>query len=770
MYETEVIEYRVDEHPTQTSVERDNHRIPASELPSPPRVSHVEIDFDLFDKEFLRASQPREKSDTFAREIIAHQFYKYQLGVYQSVVQRISWDSPMRRTHGMEPRGVMMDMFNLVYRLATQELQTSPNCPSLVTPLHWKYQWNDPEPYEAVPALTPCIATILENGVRDLDHWRNTVVFVDFRPEVGYSAEAHAAELDAIAARAKPTSETENKGKAAEGSTSKTQGKGKRKRSDSTSSVAKRSKRGTTPVSPKKTKTTVAEASTLPAVAESDPTNIDATVPPPSGPVVVQDDLWMSRYASEAINELGNRRHMIGILVEGYEIRFFYFDRAGSIRTSKLHLLHDPEKIMAAIVNISLLTVEQLGLQAMKSPDPAAVNKGTFRNIRGCEVSVDGMRYSIVDILHQDRNLYGRGTIVWSALTRRNASEKDKAVVLYDEHLTDEARATDDRNRAEKEDKLAKIPEGVVLKLSWQLVSKPSDDDLYDIAHKRGVNNIATLYGSRVAGRLSDGPRDSLVSREFYQDRVLRVQVFGPVYEPIWKLSSVDQYKRAFIGCVNGTFVNLISLFFDGIADAQIAHHDLYVTGKIIHRDVSPKNLMYSSPGHGTIIDLDHALSVDGLSLREDNTVEPIPPPVAGTPAFMALDLHMEGHALPLKHYYRFDLESFFYSMAWIATHYNQGKASWTDTLGDWMSGNDQKVAVSKRDYIIACIDKSFTYQFPTDVTSTWLPSLAKLFHEAYAARDAARAAGKEFDDETLGGRITYETFIDALELEDEAR
>lgn len=71
---------------------------------------------------------------------------------------------------------------------------------------------------------------------------------------------------------------------------------------------------------------------------------------------------------------------------------------------------------------------------------------------------------------------------------------------------------------------------------------------------------------------------------------------------------------------------------------------------------------------------------------------------------------------------------------------------------------------------MIACVNKSFTYQFPTDVTSTWLPSLANLFHEAYAARDIARAAGEEFDDETLGGRITYETFIDALELEDEAR
>lgn len=176
---------------------------------------------------------------------------------------------------------------------------------------------------------------------------------------------------------------------------------------------------------------------------------------------------------------------------------------------------------------------------------------------------------------------------------------------------------------------------------------------------------------------------------------------------------------------------------------------------------------MHNKPGYGTLIDLDHAICVDGLSLHGDDKVAPVPSPAVGTPSFMAVDLHSEENALPAKHYYRFELESFFYSLAWIATHYHFGKMSWSSALGEWLSGDDQKVVASKRQFMAACASDSYEYSWSSDVSAKWLPRLGTLFHDAFTARDEAREVGSDFDDETLGGRVTYETFLKVLEEND---
>lgn len=545
MYETEVVEYRVDDRQVQTSYGQDSYT--GRVIALPPRASHVQIDYDLFDKRFLRARYARQKSDAFATEVVAHQFFRHQLGVYEAAVPRISFDSPLRKTPGMEPRAVMMDMLNLVYRLANNELKDSLNAPKFVTPIHYKYPWSSPDSLEGIPALLPCVGTWIDsNGVKDIDNWKNAVLFIDIRPEEGHSPRA--------TVKASPMAENHQASAEAAGSGSASKkGKGKRKRGESISAHAsKRSNRGSTPAAGTSKTPLAPETKTLPPIAESASSHAEDGCT--TGPLLVDDDRAMSRYANETMSSLGNRRHMMAALVEGLTFRFWYFDHAGSVRTTKLHLLRDTEKIIAAIINISLLTAEQLGLQPISGPDPG-IPESMFRSVKGCEISVDGVRYEIHNVLHRDRNLYGRGAVTYSAYTNRaSKGEKGmgKEVVLYDESVPDQVRAELDRDREEREARWERIPDTVAIKLSWRLVSSPSDDELFSITQERGATSVVTLYGARVAGRLSDGVRDALVPPESYQDRTLRVQVFGPIYEPISSIAGIPTLQKAFISCVQG--------------------------------------------------------------------------------------------------------------------------------------------------------------------------------------------------------------------------
>lgn len=175
---------------------------------------------------------------------------------------------------------------------------------------------------------------------------------------------------------------------------------------------------------------------------------------------------------------------------------------------------------------------------------------------------------------------------------------------------------------------------------------------------------------------------------------------------------------------------------------------------------------MANNPGEGTIVDLEFAIGIDGLSLRADKKVEPIAHPTIGTPSFIAIDLHAPNEIRPVKHFFRLDLESFVYSLAWIVTHYHTGRAVWSAAFGDWMSGDDAQIAASKREFLASCAKNAqpFGVGVESDMTKEWLPRLCRLFADAFAARDAAALIGEDFNDETLGGRITYESFLIALE------
>ncbi|KAI6777566.1 uncharacterized protein J7T54_002968 [Emericellopsis cladophorae] len=109
-----------------------------------------------------------------------------------------------------------------------------------------------------------------------------------------------------------------------------------------------------------------------------------------------------------------------------------------------------------------------------------------------------------------------------------------------------------------------------------------------------------------------------------------------------------------------------IKELLESMQDAIKAHQSLYVTGNILHRDISSNNIIITKPEmaagfKGMLIDLDLAKVRDsGPSGARHQT---------GTMQFMAVEvLRMVDHT------YRHDLESFFYVLIWLCA-----RQSWSN-------------------------------------------------------------------------------------------
>ena len=160
-----------------------------------------------------------------------------------------------------------------------------------------------------------------------------------------------------------------------------------------------------------------------------------------------------------------------------------------------------------------------------------------------------------------------------------------------------------------------------------------------------------------------------------------------------------------------------------------------------------------------------------------------------GTRPFISKDLHV---GRPASHYERFDYESIFYSLYWISLFYVEGKFRPTteipETVERWKSWNsyeDRKIFDAKTTLIHTRWNENYFSTFSLPLVWCWLGPLRTIFKRGYSVRDdfndmrdmrrrlnsaphgtnmdTASPSLPEFDDETLGGNVTFERIYDIL-------
>lgn len=151
----------------------------------------------------------------------------------------------------------------------------------------------------------------------------------------------------------------------------------------------------------------------------------------------------------------------------------------------------------------------------------------------------------------------------------------------------------------------------------------------------------------------------------------------------------------------------------------------------------------------GVLIDLDLA-----VRLKDGDKTLPFKPAPGGTFPFRAIDILEKGEPVETL-FYRHDLESFLYTLIWILSYYpddSSRRVQWSD----WYKGSPESIARLKTGLLA-----SGARGVPAGpLTTSWVPRLARLF------RDGLRffAMNPVADAETLGGQVTFASFMSILE------
>ena len=275
-------------------------------------------------------------------------------------------------------------------------------------------------------------------------------------------------------------------------------------------------------------------------------------------------------YASDVFHLSANRRHIYGIHVSGLHIRFYYYDRAGVIKTTPLHLESDARAVVSTLLRLQTLDAFQLGVESFFHPRPVYPwpSGNIFSSIVGQVVEVEARRFKITDIISSSFSRFGRGTSVYGAVlvsdakgkaqkaappppsrTAPNPIRKSARISAQQKPVLPKQRAQD----AAVDASLTIDPnEPLVLKMSWQLRSRQSEDALLRLAAAEGVEGLIRLYGSTTVGCLSHGVRGQLLRPDEYHDRELRVQILGPRCTKLKNVKDVEHFKTAFRSLVQG--------------------------------------------------------------------------------------------------------------------------------------------------------------------------------------------------------------------------
>ncbi|ESA43088.1 hypothetical protein GE21DRAFT_6720 [Neurospora crassa] len=174
--------------------------------------------------------------------------------------------------------------------------------------------------------------------------------------------------------------------------------------------------------------------------------------------------------------------------------------------------------------------------------------------------------------------------------------------------------------------------------------------------------------------------------------------------------SSTDKDKNLWEEKINDCPINpptghVISRFrtveqlLESMRDAIKTHRYLYLTRNILHRSISPNNIIITNPKitnglKGMLINLDMAAKV-----REDGQ-NPSGQPTTDTLPFMAIEVLRN-----MDHTYRHDLESFFYVLLWVCARQSwsngfSGKDEQTPDksfLDRWGNGHLEHIALNKK-------------------------------------------------------------------------
>ncbi|KAJ2925070.1 hypothetical protein H1R20_g12023, partial [Candolleomyces eurysporus] len=386
---------------------------------------------------------------------------------------------------------------------------------------------------------------------------------------------------------------------------------------------------------------------------------------------------YFTAYAKCIFAQQPNRFFFRSLVITENRASLFHFDRSGAQYTPLFNIHDEPRTLIRLILGLCAVDEHTLGLDNTVQWSVGA----SGRKERGTLNTV-GLDKSTVsyDLLMEEQpfvhtSLRGRGTICWAA---KNA--KGERLIIKDYWMSGDQATTE-----------------------FEL--------LEEVKGLRGVCQMVSYEPSRAQTNNFRGNTDAFEQNAFCNRTAIRIvmRAYGPTIE---SFSSVEQVLAA-------------------LRDA-IAAHRLLLSRDILHRDVSPNNILLGVPGSedgelGILIDLDLALRIHLIDAQHRAD------PKIGTRMFQSLmvlrTVEMEEKEIS-AHDYLDDLEAFFWVFSYLVCFYRADgtpapKSIFQAHPQSWLKANPVDAHLKKLSFMSL---RGIVYEVKRYMDEGWHLACADLF------------------------------------------
>ncbi|CAD6502808.1 BgTH12-05398 [Blumeria graminis f. sp. triticale] len=327
------------------------------------------------------------------------------------------------------------------------------------------------------------------------------------------------------------------------------------------------------------------------------------------------------------------RRFIHGFVLSHTKLQLWVFDRSGAIGSDIIEIWEEPERFIYALTAYTIMSDDELGLDSFVQRNSCKtsiiVNDDLTQQEREFEIDdkpfqVDNSVVSHGTTYHQTKDGEYVVKFSWRAAEQRSEAEYLKAAKSID-GVTKLVGSRDIVSIKEIRSGLVFSPEMALqfpYPMNWCISGEIE-------SHRNDANGPKTTKHLLI-----------------FEDQILTCVVSSPVGRPLSDFKTVNE-------------------FLTGMRDAIKAHWALFRDARILHRDISARNIILTDPNifngySGMLSDLDNAIALedDEKNIQGDSGV------VIGTTVYLAIGI-LEAGSNPdthgIEHTYRHDLESFFY-------------------------------------------------------------------------------------------------------------
>ncbi|KAF9502134.1 hypothetical protein BDN71DRAFT_1437613 [Pleurotus eryngii] len=419
------------------------------------------------------------------------------------------------------------------------------------------------------------------------------------------------------------------------------------------------------------------------------------------------------------------RRWATGLVIIDKRVCLHYYDRVGAIFTTPFSFDKEPWKLALFALAIGQCDLVQAGFEPLiasgfDAPLSQPLSSLTHAILKLPKADVkeggqDGIEYTggIGPGIWSHFKVTGNPLYVYGGVTGRGSHVLPGRLIEASEEEIPPGAA----EVAGETLKSTAIPANsqMVVKLSWPITKRPH-------LEATTINELVeklpwvTRYLPRVHCAITLKGESIGLPRHLFCDMNVAFSLeqryftllFTDRYRHLWEVKTLAQFQVAYLDIVE-------------------CHYTTTKYGKILHRDISENNLLWSDAAGrvtGVLNDWDLATPLDAMCKSTNHRT--------GTGPFMALDLL---DPVPPVHLYRHDLESLFYVLIWAAVHYDIGRGPHTHEVnkklekwaGTYETAHDAKASfITKPASVLDCVKAAWR-----PVRQTWLQPLCDLFLQA---------------------------------------